>query len=135
MKKTLIITLFLTLTNYVSAQVNFFTNFDSGAIGEVELLEQKMHTSQNSMFEELVYKINTKIDPANPANPKLEPSRRWVYFLMTGVNDKKIVLDIFYNDSRRPVYSYNNKEFIRFNEIEVPKNITTIPKTFAKDRV
>ena len=91
MKKTLITALFLCINYFAIAQVEFFTNFSSGAIGSVELLEQKMYTSQTDMYEELEYKINTKIDPANPANPKLEPSRRWFYFLMTGVKDKRIV--------------------------------------------
>lgn len=135
MKKTLITALFLCINYFAIAQVEFFTNFSSGAIGSVELLEQKMYTSQTDMYEELEYKINTKIDPANPANPKLEPSRRWFYFLMTGVKDKSIVLDIFYNDSRRPVYSYDNVNFIRFSETEAPEHNKRITKKYERDSV
>lgn len=123
MKKTLI-TLLIQIIPIISfAQIEFFTNFDSGAIGEVI---QK---------EENKYQIQTKIDPTNPASPKLEPSRRWFYFLMTGVKDKKIELDIFYNDSKRPVYSYDNINYIRFTEEEVPENNKTITKKYQQDSV
>ena len=86
-------------------------------------------------LEQYIYSIKTKVDPANPASPKLEPSKRWFYFLMTGVKDKEVVLNINYNDSKRPVYSYDNINWQRFSKEEVPEDNKSITKIYPSDSV
>ncbi len=119
-----------------TSQINFNANFDSGAIGNVELAEKKMVLSeQGDSIEHYRYNITTQKDAPNPANPDLAPSNRWFYFLMSGVKGKEIALEIDYNDSKRPVYSYNNVDYKRFTTDEVPVECKTITKTYTQDSV
>lgn len=138
MKKRILI--FLTLTfgflTGTYAQVNFRADFESGSIGEVKLLKSKKMASgpQDSLLQ-LRYAITTVPDPDNRANPSLAPSKRWFYFLMTGVKGKEIILEINSNDSKRPVYSYDGKIFTRFSREEVPQENGPITKRYTQDSV
>ena len=119
-----------------SSKINFNANFDSGAIGKVELMQKKnIISAHGDSIEHYRYNITTQKDAPNPANPDLAPSNRWFYFLMSGVKGKEIALDIDYNDSKRPVYSYNNVDFERFSADEVPVECKTITKTYTQDSV
>lgn len=138
MNKRFIISIILCLglVTAVNAQVRFKTNFESGSIGDVTLTDSTaIITSGGDTLEHLSYRITTRKDPDNPADPGLSPSRRWFYFLMTGVKGKEIALDIDFNDSRRPLYSYDNIHFTRFAIEEVPLENKTITKIYDRDSV
>ncbi|MEG0519464.1 MAG: M14 family zinc carboxypeptidase [Bacteroidales bacterium] len=158
MKTTLTSILFLLASFLFSeaafAQVQFFANFENGSIGEVKQVHAKKIAEQNpdkiakqttdttqfsigitDSIEQLRFHISTRPDPFNPASPNLQPSRRWFYFLMTGVKNKEIILDIEYNDSKRPFYSYDGVNFIRFNAEEVPVENKSITKRYEQDSV
>lgn len=118
------------------SQIQFFANFENGSIGEIRLLESKKSaTALGDSIEQFSYHITTKADPANAASPSLTPSNRWFYFLMTGVKGKEIILNINANDAKRPVYSYDNVNFTRFTETEVPLENKSIQKRYEKDSV
>ncbi len=102
----------------------FSDEIEGGALGEVCLVD--------STANHLRYAITTKVDPANPADPDLPPSNRWFYFMASGVKDKTLSLDITFNDSKRPFYSYDNVNFMRFSSNEVAVENSTI--TFTPER-
>lgn len=158
----LFLLIFLLFSGATFAQVQFFANFENGSIGEVKLVDAKNIAGQNTnkivertinknvkltadttqfatdatdSIEQLRFHISTRPDPFNAASPNLEPSRRWFYFLMTGVKNKEIILDIEYNDSKRPFYSYDGVNFNRFNAEEVPVENKSITKRYEQDSV
>ena len=86
--------------------VRFSSNFDSGSIGEVSLIDSVwVRPSRTDSVLHLSYEIISRLDPANPANPELQPSGRWFYFMMEGVKGKHIYLDFKNTDPMRAVYS------------------------------
>lgn len=78
--------------------------------------------------------IVSRLDPLNPADTLLKPSGRWYYFLMKGVKDKPLILNIINSEARRPFYSYDNKNFTRFSKEESPDESKLI-KIFRQDSV
>lgn len=130
------LSLSLLFTTAANAQVKFRADFESGSLGDVTLTDStRFTTSGGDTLEHLAYRITTRKDPDNPADPELTPSRRWFYFLMTGVKEKEIALDIDYNDSKRPMYSYDGIHFTRFTMEEVPLENKTITKIYDRDSV
>lgn len=126
----------LFMVTAVNAQVKFNCNFESGSIGEAKLLaSKKIASGQKDSLLQLRYSLATRPDPDNPASPTLPPSKRWFYFLMTGVKGKEITLEIQNNDSKRPLYSYDGVNFIRFSREEVPQENGPITKRYATDSV
>ncbi|MFI3327890.1 MAG: M14-type cytosolic carboxypeptidase [Rikenellaceae bacterium] len=111
--------------------VHFSSNFEGGALGEVNHIKSRYDGETHYHH----FDIKTRFDPKNPVDTKLYPSNRWFYFLMHGVKDSEVSLNIDYNDSRRAMYSYDNKEFIRFTEDESPVMNKTITKRFENDSV
>lgn len=114
----------------VTAQIKFSADFESGSMEKVELVSQETKNGK----EIITYDFYSRFDPANPARPTLAPSARWYYFKMTGVKDKEVILNIKNSDARRPFYSYDNKNWIRFSAAESPDEKTII-KTYAQDEV
>lgn len=110
-------------------RVSFDAGFESGSIGNTELMESKRVKDENGKkFWHLTYKVTSQRDPANPVDTALKASGRWFYFRMVGVKDKEIELEFENSDPVAPVYSYDNKHFERF-----PKD--TFVKHFTKDTV
>lgn len=101
--------------------VKFSANFDSGSIGIVNLIDSVwVRPSRTDSVLHLSYEIISRPDPANPANPDLQPSARWFYFMMEGVRGKHIYLDFQNTDPMRAVFSYDGN-------ISSGLNITRLP--------
>ncbi|MDR0420674.1 MAG: hypothetical protein LBH30_04390 [Prevotellaceae bacterium] len=133
MKKTFFITAFL-LHMTVNAQVKFDTDFESGSAGEIIQIDSVyVRTSENDSILHLAYIVESRFDPPNPVDTALPPSARWFYFRMTGAKNKYIYFDFKHTDPLRAVYSYDNRNFKRFeaNEAELRK----IHKFFDADTV
>ena len=116
-------------------KVKFFTNFESGSLDSVSLKSTAYVAPQMQPgFEMLNFDLFSRFDPTNPADPKLQPSARWYHFLMTGVNNKEIILNMHNSDTRRPFYSYDGKEYLRFStqECSIPNQIR---KKYESDSV
>ncbi len=110
-------TVFLIFFNFsLFAQVKFDANFESGNMDTV--------TTSDSVN----YTVSTKSDIGG----------RWFYFRITGAKDKFIKVDIvddqYYgaNDVKRAMYSYDNKNFIRFSAEESPSS-GVFQTTFTHD--
>lgn len=93
-----------------------------------------MKALPDSLNDYLSLDIISRFDPRNPADTLLKPSGRWYYFLMSGVKDKPLILNIYNSEAKRPFYSYNNIDFQRFSKSESPDERRVI-KTFMRDSV
>ena len=115
--------------------INFTTDFESGSLDSVELKKAATLSSQMQqpvgIFEFDVY---SRLDPANPADPKLAPSGRWFYFKMERVKGKQITLNFHNTDPKRPYYSYDGENFTRFSPEEASE-YGKITKRFEQDTV
>ncbi len=100
-------------------RIKFFNNFESGSLDSVSLRDIAVVSAQMQPTHEMYsYDVYSKFDPENPANPQLQPSARWYHFLMTGVKNTEVILDMHNSDARRPFYSYNGKDYVRFSKQE-----------------
>ena len=113
MKYTLILLLFF--STHLFSQIKFDADFESGNLASV--------TTADSIYFEL-----TTLEDV-PGG-----STRWFYFRISGVMNKHIKVNISNSDVNRPMYSYNNKDFVRFTEDESP-SINYFEKTFEEDTV
>ena len=128
-----IIFFFLLLTIAFSgskAQVRFSTDFESGSLGNYELVDSIwLNTSDKDSILCLSYLITSQSDPINPVDTDLSPSARWFFFRMTGVKDKQITLNFKKTDPLRPVYSYNKVDYQRFDNVANTNYLFTQPFT------
>ena len=113
-----------------NAQVKFFSNFECGRLGKAELTD-----SSNIYRPNLVYNITSAKDPDNPVDTLLEPSSRWFYFLMTGVKGRTITLKFIDTDPWAPFYSYDNKEWIRYEPKKEMVGKFVAKKKYDRDSV
>ncbi len=139
-KYLFVLTLLIITSNSLFAQVKFFSNFDSGSFKNAGInFTLTGYEPSDSLMEnpkiDYFGAVITKSDPDNPARPDLKPSSRWFYFLMTGIKNSTVTLDITTNDSKRPLYSYDNINFSRFSKEEAPAENGKIVKKFDKDSV
>ncbi|MBR5856381.1 MAG: hypothetical protein IKY70_03820 [Bacteroidales bacterium] len=121
--------------NTEECNIKFFTNFESGSLDSVSLKDMAYVSAQMQPGHEMYsFDVYSRFDPSNPADPKLQPSARWYFFLMTGVNNKEIILNMHNSDTRRPFYSYNGKDYMRFStqECSIPNQIR---KKYESDSV
>lgn len=96
----------------IYSQVIFEANFDSGNLQSV------------STTDSINYVVRVRSDIVG----------RWFYFKMKNVRNRFVSVTIQNSDVTRPMYSYDNKNWIRFTETESPqKNL--FRKTYAKDSV
>ena len=103
----------------ISQMVLFDTDFESGSLQKVELLDAALiHISAGDSVWHLSYNLYTQPDPANPVDTALEPSARWFYFRMIGVKNKQLYLNFFRTDPARPVYSFDGQYFERLQAHE-----------------
>ncbi len=80
------------------SQISFDDNFESGNLKGV------------TQIDSTHYEVTTRQDIGG----------RWFYFRMIGVKGKKIGVTVTTSDVDRPMYSYDNKTFVRFSEEEAP---------------
>ena len=109
--KTFILSFLLT-SQIIFAQVKFDADFESGNLNTV------------TTTDSIKYTVTTVEDIGG----------RWFYFRITGVKDRFIKVTISTSDVNRPMYSYDNNEFVRFTESEAPQ-INVFQKTFERDTV
>lgn len=96
----------------VYGQVIFEANFDSGNL-------QSVTTSDSINFF-----VRVRSDIVG----------RWFYFKMKNIRNRFVSVSIQNSDVTRPMYSYDNKNWIRFSETESPqKNV--FRKTYTEDSV
>jgi len=119
MQRIIIIFLLLTVAFSGSkAQVTFSTDFESGSLGDYQLVDSTwLKVSDKDSILCLSYLITSKSDPINPIDTDLEPSARWFFFRMTGIEGKQITLNFKKTDPLRPVYSYNKVDYHRFDNM------------------
>jgi hypothetical protein len=103
---------FIILQTITYSQVSFDANFESGNINTV------------ATTDSISYTVTTKSDIGG----------RWFYFRIKGVQNKFIRVTITSTDVNRPMYSYNNRDFVRFTESESP-SLNMFQKTFSEDTV
>ncbi|MDD2538130.1 MAG: M14 family zinc carboxypeptidase [Bacteroidales bacterium] len=114
--------------------VRFSANFDSGSLGDVVLIDSVwVRPSRTDSVLHLSYEIVSRSDPGNPANPELQPSGRWFYFLMEKVKGKHIYLNFTNTDPRRAVYSYDGVHFQRFEHYQA--SMRKVSAFFTADSV
>ncbi|MCL2739193.1 MAG: hypothetical protein FWE30_07080 [Bacteroidales bacterium] len=100
---------------YMNHSVQISSNFESGSIKEVKLIDaRKIKSSVGKRIWQLSYTVTPQNDPEHPTDSAYLPSNRWFYFCMTGVGKKHIQLLFFHTDPVRPVYSYDGRHFERF---------------------
>jgi hypothetical protein len=110
MSRIIIIILFCYVT--IFSQIKFDADFESGNMESV--------TTSDSVY----YEVTTVKDIGG----------RWFYFRITGVKNKFIKVKITTSDVNRPMYSYDDKTYIRFTESESPEE-SYFEKTFLRDTV
>ncbi|MBU0473763.1 MAG: T9SS type A sorting domain-containing protein [Bacteroidetes bacterium] len=106
------ILIYILLNTVILAQITFDANFDSGNLASV------------STTDSISYTVKSVEDIGG----------RWFYFRISGVKDKLIKVTITNSDVNRPMYSYNNLDFVRFSETESPK-VNYFEKLFENDTV
>lgn len=112
MKKLLLIIWILFIVSRGRSQVVFESNFDSGNL-------QSVTTTDSINF---TVRVNSDI------------VGRWFYFKMKNVKNRYVSVAIQNSDATRPMYSYNNKNWVRFTTEESPqKNV--FRKTYTEDSV
>ncbi|MBP5692836.1 MAG: hypothetical protein J6W86_03890 [Bacteroidales bacterium] len=126
----LALSLLAMLPSVSNAQVKFFSNFECGRLGKAELTD-----SSNIFRPNLVYNITSAKDPDNPVDTLLEPSSRWFYFLMTGAKGRTITLKFIDTDPWAPMYSYDNKEWQRYDPDKEMVAKFTAKKKYDRDSV
>ncbi len=107
-----LIPIFLLLISTLSAQVVFDAEFESGNIDTA------------TTTDSVTYYVSSVPDIGG----------RWFYFRISGVQDRYIEVIIENSDVNRPLYSYDNRDFIRFTESESP-HLNRFNKTFEEDTV
>jgi len=114
--------------------VKFDTDFGSGALHKVELLDAALiKTGAKDSVWHLSYNLYSRPDPPNPVDTALAPNARWFYFRMTGVKDKHLYLNFFQTDPVRPMYSYDGLHFERLAAHECLRRQLSL--RFSRDTV
>ncbi len=97
---------------FLIAQVTFNGNFESGNISTV------------TTTDSVTYRVTSKEDIGG----------RWFYFKVAGIQNRHIKIIFTNSDVTRPMYSYDNEEYFRFNATESPQS-NFLQKTFEEDSV
>ncbi len=106
------ITIIIVTATAIYSQVGFNGTFESGNIAKV------------IQEDSVSYLVTTKEDIGG----------RWFYFKMMGVKNKFVKVTITNSDVKRAMYSYDNKNFMRFSFLESPQE-NVFQKTYALDTV
>lgn len=103
---------FLIASQIIFAQVKFDADFESGNLNSA------------TTTDSINYVVTTVSDIGG----------RWFYFRIAGVKDRFIKVTVSTSDVHRPMYSYDNIDFVRFTEAEAPQR-NVFQKTFDEDTV
>lgn len=116
-----ILLLLLNSSSFLFSQIRFHSDFESGSLGRAELIDSaSLRINDDKTLLSYSYNIYSLHDPINPVDTSLAPSARWYHFLITGAKDKELYMNILNSDARRPMYSYDGKEYLRLTQEEAP---------------
>lgn len=136
MNRLTILTMLLLASMPGKAQVTITTNFESGSLGSYRLVDSsRIKISDKDSIQCLSLQLTSRPDPTNPIDTSVTPSARWFYFRMTGVKNKLMVLSFQNTDPLRPVYSYDNVDFKRFDQTGERSLRYTFAQRFTRDTV
>jgi len=110
--KKIILLFLLGYSQLLYSQITFDSDFESGNLNSV--------TTSDSV----TYYVTTNEDIGG----------RWFYFRISGVKDKEIKVVVSNTDFTRAMYSYDDKNYIRFSASESPQ-LKTFQKRFEEDTV
>ena len=101
------------------AQLRLSADFDTGNLGKIVRIDS-MHLKHRPDDSVRMYSVEvlTRPDPKNPVDPDVPPSERWFHFRMEGVRGKHLFLRIPNTEVRRPFYSYDGTNYMRFTRRE-----------------
>lgn len=139
MKRTLIIIAATFMAALIQAAgvdtLRFSNEFQCGSIGSTALVsaDSALIGGERKVLH-LTYEVTSEKDPLNPVDTLLAPSSRWFYFMMTGTKDKVVTINLIDTDPAAPVYSYDNKNWMRYDTTEIlaPFSVT---KFYERDTV
>ena len=115
-----------------AAQVRFDADFESGAVGSVQLLDSaRIIVAPGDTVTHLSYLVGGRFDPVNPVDTALAPSANWYYFRMTGVKGKQIYLTLRDNGVARTSFSYDGTRWDHLPLAESERH--RIQKRFTRD--
>ena len=124
MKRTLIIIAATFMAALIQAAgvdtLRFSNEFQCGSIGSTALVsaDSALIGGERKVLH-LTYEVTSEKDPLNPVDTLLAPSSRWFYFMMTGTKDKVVTINLIDTDPAAPVYSYDNKNWMRYDTTEM----------------
>ena len=133
LKTILAIAMLLPVT--VAAQVQISTDFDSGCAGRiVSCSTSELECFGSDSASICSIEIMSRADPSNPVDPEVIPSSRWFHLRLEGVRNKMVFLRIPNTEMRRPFFSYDGENYIRFESREnrIPNTVHTL---FEQDTV
>ena len=117
------------------AQLRLSADFDTENLGKIVRVDS-MFLKQSPDDSVQVYSVEvlTRPDPENPVDPDVKPSERWFHFRMEGVRGKNVFLRIPNTEVRRPFFSYDGMNYMRFTQREnlIPQTVHTF---FERDTV
>ena len=128
--------LFLIATSFsLHAQIKVSTDFESGSLGDYQVLDSlSIATSSETTMPIYSLLLTSRTDPENPVDTSVRASPAWFYFRLEGVKNKFVFLKIQRFQMPRPFYSYNGKDFFRFDQGEIFAR-GMIGKYFTEDTV
>ncbi|MCB9248562.1 MAG: T9SS type A sorting domain-containing protein [Ignavibacteriales bacterium] len=103
--KKLIVIICLIITNAIFSQITFESDFESGNLSSFEVIDS------TSFYVTSI--ADNGVDGG---------STRWIYFRINSVKNKEIKVLFTNSDVTKAMYSYDNKNFIRFTDEETPSN-------------
>lgn len=122
-------------SSFLFSQVKFSSNFESGSLGDVKLIDSTwISISSKDSILTLSYDVFSRFDPLNPVDTSLSPSARWYFFRIEGVKGKQIFLNFHNSEAIRPFYSYDGVNFQRFEQGENSSK-GLLNKIYTKDTV
>lgn len=110
------------------AQLRLSADFDTGNLGKIMRIDS-MYLKHRPDDSVRMYSVEvlTRPDPKNPVDPDVPPSERWFHFRMEGVRGKHLFLRIPNTEVRRPFYSYDGTNYMKFTQREnlIPQTVHT----------
>ncbi|MDE5730233.1 MAG: hypothetical protein K2H81_01745 [Alistipes sp.] len=99
-----------------SAQVTASADFDNGSMGRMRLsAETRRPAAGRDSIGVVSLEVRSRVDPADPYDPKAWPNSRWFHFRLQGVKERLLLLRIPNTELERPFYSYDGRSYRRMD--------------------